>query len=413
MLTPITLAALCLSALATPPEMFVSDPVAGDDMRVFFEAEPLSSVTLLGSIGGPPLQCSEGANCLQLQGNILVLGIWSTDEGGRTQADVPLAPSLAGYGMALQVLQTGNTWDISPAWYEIVAAVGSDTDGDGMTDVHEGAIGADPTLFDMDGDGLRDGDEVLLWADAWIPDTDGDGLLDGPEVWYRHTDPAASDTDSDGLSDAAELFVHGTNPLLEDSDGGGAIDGDEVTYQTDPLDLSDDMFAGSDIDGDWLIDAIEFALGTDAWVPDTDGDGMNDGFEVYVTLTDPNLADTDLDGLTDTAEIFVHGTNPSIVDSDGGGASDGDEITYQTDPLDLSDDMFAGSDIDGDWLIDTLEFAMGTDAWVADTDGDGIWDGPEVYVRGTNPLLADTDGGGASDGSEVLSGTDPLEPGDD
>lgn len=36
-----------------------------------------------------------------------------------------------------------------------------DTDGDGLTDTEEAALGTDPSVVDTDGDGLADGQEVL------------------------------------------------------------------------------------------------------------------------------------------------------------------------------------------------------------------------------------------------------------
>ena len=32
--------------------------------------------------------------------------------------------------------------------------------------------------------------------------------------------------------------------------------------------------------------------------PDSDGDGLNDGYEINTSLTIPNVADTDADGLS-------------------------------------------------------------------------------------------------------------------
>lgn len=68
-----------------------------------------------------------------------------------------------------------------------------------------------------------------------------------------------------------------------------------------------------------------------------------------------------------------------------------------------------GMDFDGDGLLNSLERMIGTDIWVADTDGDGLSDYDEVMQHNTNPLLKDTDGDGLSDYDEVLlHNTNPL-----
>lgn len=61
--------------------------------------------------------------------------------------------------------------------------VGVDTDGDGLTDAEETALGTDPTITDTDMDGLTDREEVkVFFTDSRNPDTDSDGYLDGLEV---------------------------------------------------------------------------------------------------------------------------------------------------------------------------------------------------------------------------------------
>ena len=64
-----------------------------------------------------------------------------------------------------------------------------------------------------------------------------------------------------------------------------------------------------DSDEDGLIDSLEARYKGDLNNPDTDGDGINDGEEVYEYRTRVNLADTDKDGFTDKQEIDL-GTNP-------------------------------------------------------------------------------------------------------
>lgn len=95
---------------------------------------------------------------------------------------------------------------------------------------------------DSDGDGLTDAEELALGTDPHNPDTDNDGLTDGEEVKKYKTDPLNPDTDYDALKDGAEVYDHKTNPLVRDTDNGGVADGHEVIEDhTNPLDPSDDL----------------------------------------------------------------------------------------------------------------------------------------------------------------------------
>lgn len=136
---------------------------------------------------------------------------------------------------------------------------------------------------------------------AFEVDSDGDGVSDGVEIalGMNQDDP---DSDGDGLNDYDELYVHMTNPLNPDTDDDGLTDGDEVhTYGTDPN--------NADTDGDLFYDGGEVIRGTDPLNPDTDGDGLTDGAEEYIHLTDPLNPDTDGDGVSDGDEIN-NGTDP-------------------------------------------------------------------------------------------------------
>lgn len=96
--------------------------------------------------------------------------------------------------------------------------------------------------IDSDGDGLLDSEEAALGTDPFNPDTDGDGLSDGEEVRIYKTDPLNPDSDYDGLKDGAEVNVYKTDPLNPDTDAGGVTDGHEVIEDgTDPLYAADDL----------------------------------------------------------------------------------------------------------------------------------------------------------------------------
>ena len=167
----------------------------------------------------------------------------------------------------------------------------ADTDGDGLPDGLEVRNGTDPLKNDTDGDGCLDGDEDKnrngqvdegesdprdpTDCGSGLADTDGDGLSDEEEQALG-TDPNNRDTDGDGLSDYDEVRNHGTDPLKADTDGDGLSDGDELNiHHTDPL--------KADTDDDGIPDNVEIASGCmDPNNNDSDGDGYLDGVEAYI-----------------------------------------------------------------------------------------------------------------------------------
>ncbi len=85
-----------------------------------------------------------------------------------------------------------------------------------------------------------------------------------------------------------------------------------------------------DSDGDDLNNERERELGTNPNNPDSDGDGIADGSEVFRTKTNPHDGDTDHDGLGDRCEdrnmdgqIQKDETSPMVNDTDRDGLCDG------------------------------------------------------------------------------------------
>ena len=184
---------------------------------------------------------------------------------------------------------------------------------------------------DTDGDGLSDAREIRMFGtSAYQADSDGDGLTDGEEIMTYDLDALNSDTDGDGLSDGEEVDL-GTSPGSDDSDGDGITDYDEVyTYfgHVDPMDA------------------------------DSDDDGLNDYVEVITeeTYAAPDCGrarDTDDDDLSDYAEVITHSTDPLLVDSDGDGIDDDYEIFYGWDP---NDSGTATEDEDEDGFDNLTEY---------------------------------------------------------
>jgi len=187
--------------------------------------------------------------------------------------------------------------------------------------------------------GCFDGSSAIIGAHGFggtpdLPVADGvaGSVTNGMTISYRFgtgTDPLSSDTDGDGLPDGWEA-AHGMDPLASNT-------GDPRT----------DAAADPDLDG--LANAQEAALGTDPFQPDTDGDGMDDGWESRhgfdpTTHNDDTArddddadADPDGDGLAN-AEECAWGADPANPDADADGVNDGAEIGQKSDPTDGTDE---------------------------------------------------------------------------
>ena len=111
--------------------------------------------------------------------------------------------------------------------------------------------------------------------------------------------------------------------------------------------------------------------------------------------------------LTSAIALTLVAPLASATDTDGDGIDDWWEIKYSMDPNDPSDATF---DRDKDGLDALGEFINGTRPWQKDTDGDFYYDGPEVTILGTDPLDADSDDDLIFDGLEKMFGFDPMDP---
>ena len=321
---------------------------------------------------------------------------------------------------------------------------GFDSDGDGMPDAWEKEHGFDPNdnsdaKQDGDGDGLTNLEEYrynipnsfkekkIWWGgtDPRDPDSDSDKMMDGWEV-RNNLDPlneydAILDPDNDGVVftvnnvtlnlDFSNLkeYQAETDPIDPDTDHDGMLDGWEDFFKLFPLSPID---AEKDNDGDGLLNSWEFSNGTN-----------------------PSNNDTDSDGLDDLLELISYGTNPLLRDTDGDGMPDGWEMHYGLNPLDGNDENMDG---DGDELANWREYYHGTNPYNNDTDSDKMPDGWEVemgwdpengtmeidptnpdgagdpdkdilsnleeFIRFIDPLDYDTDKDGLNDGLEAVIG---------
>jgi len=132
------------------------------------------------------------------------------------------------------------------------------------------------------------------------------------------------DGDRDGLSDAEEADL-GTDPERGDSDGDGLGDLVELLVTMDPRTADDPPFPcldlgpapWTDLDTDLMNACEERLLGTDASLPDTDGDAVSDWHEVSWRtnhLAPDLLVDADWDGANNGLELQQH-TDPTTSDA--------------------------------------------------------------------------------------------------
>ena len=226
----------------------------------------------------------------------------------------------------------------------------------------------DPDYDDFDGDTISNLEEIIDYgSDPLKADTDGDGMPDNYEVTY-YFDPnnndGGSDYDQDGLTNLQEYNL-ATDPTYRDTDSDGMDDGFEVTYLLNPLIAGD---ATSDTDGDGLNNLWEYKFKLNPRQTDSNNNGVSDALE-----------DHDHDRLTNISELVTHQTLPDQPDTDGDGLSDGWEILYGYSALvnnqtDANPNNNSEADPDNDGLINRTEDQLGTNPNNADTDGDGFSD---------------------------------------
>ncbi len=241
----------------------------------------------------------------------------------------------------------------------------------------------DGTLIEA-GQPIADGPKYFFRVTIADIDMEQDGLTDWEE--YRSgTNPFNRDSDGDGTTDKAELEWRDPNypdlrldPLNPDTDSDGLPDGWEITHLLKPNDPAD---AADDPDLDGLTNLLEYLNDTDPTDYDTDGDLLTDGDEVLTYHTNPTLWDTDGDSLGDGEEIYGLLTDPLLTDTDGDWIDDGTEansLILHASPLDPNNAADGLLDADGDTLPNQLEFvfaAEGFDLYEPNDAATFPWDG--------------------------------------
>ncbi|MEQ1568925.1 MAG: hypothetical protein ABMA64_25025 [Myxococcota bacterium] len=146
-----------------------------------------------------------------------------------------------------------------------------------------------------------------------------------------------------------------------------------------------------DTDGDTLTDCQEEVLHSLSNNPDSDGDGVADGFEVGEDLTDAR--NTDSDDLLDIIDPDDDNDTVSTLAEDevgNGGDGDGDPRNDDVDIDGIAN--YLDSDDDNDWLYGLDEDSNGNgDILDDDLDGDGILNRLDTDDDGDTAPTADED----------------------
>lgn len=222
---------------------------------------------------------------------------------------------------------------------------------------------------DIDQDGLPDQWEELWWPGQLLFETpnpqdnpDGDFLPRVSDDQMAYPAGGVGDFTPDGIAFGNIFEVRGLHEGLNAVDSDPVDPVDEPHYDPDPRDF----------------------FGTDPTNPDTDGDGLNDGWEYYFWM---NATVNAITGLRfDPVQII---TSTDLIPSD--------VIAAQFHPLVPSGE----GDTDADGISDLEEYALGTNPIMWDSDGDSMADGWEVF-RGLDPSTGDA--AGNPDGDYMAAG---------
>lgn len=329
------------------------------------------------------------------------------------------------------------TWNRVPGAGETneTNASKADTDDDTLPDADEVMIYKINPLIDgdSDGDGLSDVDEIFnIFAGIdFTGDMDLDILPNGPGDY---------DTDGDGLSDGTEVAM-GTDPAHNDTDRDKILDGDEprVVYRTnatnvDAFNSTATYTAWIQVDqnwSDWTWQLVNFTnsgynlpsstakiIGTvigstpegynitriteseiRIWVNvTTDYDTGAYALSSYIfTTTGAGVVQLDwispIQAFANSSREIWGGLSPTSNDTDGDGLYDGPNVEY-TYTLD-------GKNHRGEDNVLAIDYDYLPYAIRDDTDNDGVLDAGETWFE-TNPLIPDTDGDSANDGQEIF-----------
>lgn len=277
-----------------------------------------------------------------------------------------------------------------------IGTVIGDSDEDGLPDAYELGVGLDPLASDT---GCLEGD----LDDAGRCDADRDGLSTFREAVYgieTHQSPldALEAYKAEGLRDAALLAAVALTkpkPLVPDSDGDGMADGWETRHDLDPRRPGD---AAEDADADGASSGQEWAFAAARQVDGIQQRGPRYLLEAPGRTPRPNTWDTDGDGIHDGFELH-HGQRQGCRPQDTWASGPPGPLPLYPHCFDVLDARDEGDDYDFDGLTN-LQEAVGWDVTVKFIKtGEGINATFETrtWRAIADPLTLDTAGSGLSD----------------